>query len=203
MAKPISLFRRLTGKFRFYNVSNMGESFDKKHETLTLNAERFIPKIVFRRNKQKIPEKFYFHELILQASVRRKLIDILDEIINNFNLDCNVNDFEILGEKALPEGFVDVFLKLKHPIGSNNYILVEVKTGKASKKDFEQLKHYLSEFKGENVGGILVARDFPKRKMLGEDKRIIPVKYLFNSLNIEEEYLYEELLKMLTLEVAK
>jgi hypothetical protein len=187
----------------FYNVSNMGESFDGRYETLTLNAESFVPKIVFRRSRQKIPEKFYFHELILQALVRRELIKKLDKIIRHFNLDYNPNDFEILGEKALPEGFVDVFLKLKHPIGLNTYILVEVKTGKTSKEDFEQLKYYLSEFKGETAGGILVAKDFPKRKALDENKRIIPVKYSFNSLNIEGEYLYEELLKMLKLEVVK
>lgn len=146
----------------FYNVSNMGESFDGEHETLTLNGESFVPKIVFIKDRQKIPERFYFHELILQALIRRKLVDILDKILDYLNWSCSPDEFEILGEKALSEGFVDIFLKLKHPIGSNNYILVEVKTGKASKKDFEQLKYYISEFKGEPVGGILVAKDFPK-----------------------------------------
>jgi len=187
----------------FYNVSNMGEPFNGEHEMLTIDAESFIPKIFFKRNKQKIPEKFYFHELILQALVRKKLNFILDKIINYFDWNCDIKEFEILGEKALPEGFVDIFLKLKHPIGSNNYILVEIKTGKASKKEFEQLKHYLSEFKGEIVGGILVAKNFPKNKILSKDEKIIRVKYSFNSLDTEEEYSYEELLKMLTLEIVK
>ncbi len=192
-----------TDLITFYNVSNMGEPFSGKHETLKLNAKKFVPKIVFKKEKQKVPEKFYFHELILQVLVRKKLRRLLDEIIYHFNLNCNPSDFEILGEKALPEGYVDLFLKLKHPVGLNKYLLVEVKTGKALRSDFEQLKRYLSEFKKETVGGILIAKDFPKRRILEKNKEILAIKYSFTSLNLEKEYIYEDLLKMLKLELIE
>ncbi len=183
----------------FYNVSNMGESFSGMHERLTLNAQTFIPKVVFKKDKVKIPEKFYFHELILQALIRKKLIEKLDEILTHFGWKYDADEFEILGEKALPEGFVDIFSKLKHPLGSNSYLLVEVKTGKAVRRDFEQLSRYLSEFKGETVGGVLIARDFPKKKV--QENKIIPVRYSFDSLDVEKEYIYEDLLRMLELEL--
>jgi len=38
-----------------------------------------------------------------------------------------------------------VFIKQKHPMGKNKYLLVEVQTGKALLKDFEQLRGYLEE----------------------------------------------------------
>ena len=187
----------------FYNVSNMGEFFNGRHEALTLNAEKFIPKIVFKRNKQKNPEKFYFHELILQSLLRKKLKDSsMNDILNYFNLKHIPEDFEILGEKALPEGFIDIFIKLKHPIGTSDYLLVEVKTGKATKRDFEQLKNYIYEFGNECKGGILIAKDFPRKVLQEVSGDIMTMRYLFENIDYESEYTFEELLKMLNLEVV-
>jgi len=187
----------------FYNVSNMGEFFNGRHEALTLNAEKFTPKIVFERNKQKNPEKFYFHELILQSLLRKKLKDSpMNDILNYFNLKHIPEDFEILGEKALPEDFVDVFIKLKHPIGASDYLLVEVKTGKATKRDFEQLKNYIYEFGNECKGGILIAKDFPRKVLQEVSGDIMTMRYSFENIDYESEYTFEELLKMLNLEVV-
>ena len=88
----------------FYNVSEMGKPFDGRTDSLDLKAETFEPKITFRREFQKIPEKFYFKELILQSLVRKKMRDLIfNEILNHFNIDNKHDEFEILGEKALPE----------------------------------------------------------------------------------------------------
>jgi len=122
-----------------------------------------LQKLSLEEKRKKIPEKFYFCELILQSLLRKKLNEKIDEILNYFNLNNKPQDFEILGEKALPEGFVDIFIKLKHPQTSNIYLLVEVKTRKASTKDFQQLQNYICEFGNECKGGILIAKDFPRR----------------------------------------
>jgi len=87
-------------------------------------------------------------------------------------------DFEVLGEKALPEGYVDIFIKLKHPTGSNKYLLVEVKTGRAQRKDIDQLRDYMRELGSEVVGGVLI-------------------------LDVDDEYTYENLLHLLHLEVVE
>lgn len=184
----------------FYNVSEMGSSFEHETESLELNAQTFEPKIVFKRELQKIPEKFYFRELILQSLVRKKLkSSVLAQILNHFNSDNSPEEFEVLGEKALPEGFVDIFVKLKHPAGKSKYILVEIKTGKAVRKDVIQLKNYLSEFGNEVIGGVLIAKEFPRRPV--EDVTVLPVQYSFGQIDKNLEYSYSELLKLLNFEV--
>ena len=187
----------------FYNVSNMGESFNEENEKLHLSAETFVPKIVFKRNKQEIPLKFYFHELILQSLIRKKLMENIDDILSYFRLSHVPQDFEILGEKALPEGFVDIFLKLKHPIGRSHYLLIEVKTGKATKRDFEQLKKYVQEFGNECKGGVLIAKDFPRKTLPNTFGDILRMKYSFENINYELEYTFQKLLDMLNLEVIE
>ena len=116
-------------------------------------------------------------------------------------MENSVDDFEVLGEKALPEGVVDIFIKQKHPIGKNKYLLVEVKTGKASQKDFHQLKGYLEEFGSEAIGGVLIAKDFPKS--IPSQPKILPVRYLFRDLNPSSEYTYKHLLDILQIVLAK
>ncbi|KQH81799.1 hypothetical protein AMR53_09340 [Thermococcus thioreducens] len=186
----------------FYNVSEMGTVFDGETKHLELNAETFEPKIVFKRENQRPPEKFYFRELVLQSLVRRKIqYSILKDALEFFGVDSTPEEFEVLGEKALPEGYVDIFIKLRHPRGTNKYLPVEVKTGKAQSKDLGQLMGYINEFSNETVGGILIAKDFP-RSILNNPK-ILAVRYYFKDIDPSEEYSYEELLKMLTLEVIE
>ncbi|ACJ17020.1 hypothetical protein, conserved [Thermococcus onnurineus NA1] len=147
----------------FYNVSEMESAFNGETKYIEFEAEPFEPKIVFNEKTKKILEKFYFKELILQSLVRRKIqSSVLDDALEFFGIDKSPDEFEVLGEKALPEGYVDIFIKLRHPAGTNKYLLVEVKTGNAQRKDIEQLIGHISEFSNETVGGILIARDFSK-----------------------------------------
>jgi hypothetical protein len=184
----------------FYKVSEMGSPFAGEPEYLELNAETFEPKIVFDKENQKIPEKFYFKELILQSLVRKRLkYAVLRDVLEFFGVDNSPDEFEVLGEKALPEGYVDIFIKLKHPSAANKYLLAEVKTGKAQKRDMEQLRKYTEEYGKEAVGGILIAREFSKFAF--GDNRILPVRYYFEGLDSSAEYSYDELLNMLRLEV--
>ena len=189
-------------KITFYNASQMGNLYHGKPENIDLNDEIFKPKIVFRRDYQRIPEKFYFKELILQSLVRRKIrASVLNHALKFFKVDNSQEDFEILGEKALPEGFVDIFIKLKHPEGENKYFLVEVKTGRAQKKDIEQLMGYIDEFGNECVGGLLIAKEFTTS--IFRYSKILPIKYYFDHIDRESEYTYEQLLDMLNLEVLR
>ncbi|NJF25062.1 hypothetical protein E3E29_05220 [Thermococcus sp. Bubb.Bath] len=186
----------------FYKVSEMGSPFAGEPEYLELNAETFEPKIVFDKMNQEIPEKFYFKELILQSLVRKKLgATVLRDVLEIFEMDNSPEEFEALGEKALSEGYVDIFIKLKHPSATNRYILAEVKTGKAQRKDVEQLRNYLSEYGDEATGGLLIAKEFSRFAF--EDDRIIPVRYYFEGLDPSGEYSYDDLLNMLKLEVVR
>ncbi|MCR6624469.1 MAG: endonuclease NucS [archaeon YNP-LCB-024-027] len=186
----------------FYNVSNMGSICDKSGEKLELGGKTFVPKIVFDRGRQKDPWKFYFQELILQSLVRKKMRNVLGEILSNFNISLPESEFEILGEKALPEGFVDVFIKLKHPQGSNIYLLVEVKTGRAGRNELEQLKSYVREFGNECRGGILIAKEFSK-KNIKTNRNILLIKYEFEQISKDEEYSYDQLMQKLNFEIVQ
>ncbi len=187
----------------FYNVSEMGQKFRDENDILHIDGETFEPKIVFSRNKQKIPEKFYFRELILQSLIRKKIKHlILSDILNFFDVKISVDEFEVLGEKALSEGFVDLFIKMKHPKGGNKFLLVEVKTGRAQEKDFKQLIKYINEFGNEVIGGVLIAKDFPKKAVSTYRDKILPVNYSFDALDNNSEYAFSELLQLLKLEVG-
>jgi RecB family endonuclease NucS len=186
----------------FYNVSNMGSICDKSGERLELGGKTFVPKIVFDKGKQKDPWKFYFQELILQSLVRKKVRNVLGEILGHFNISLPESEFEILGEKALPEGFMDVFIKLKHPQGSNIYLLVEVKTGRAGRNELEQLKSYVREFGNECKGGILIAKEFSK-KNIKTNRNILLIKYEFEQINKDEEYSYDQLMQKLNFEIVQ
>ena len=94
---------------------------------------------------------------------------------------------------------MDIFIKLRHPQTNNIYLLTEVKTGKASRKDFQQLQKYISEFGNECKGGILIAKDFPRRISISDN--IIKMKYSFEDLDCNSEYTFGELLDKLKIEV--
>ncbi|HOM74343.1 MAG TPA: endonuclease NucS [Fervidobacterium sp.] len=133
--------------------------------------------------------------------ITKKFKKTLGNILERLELNYGAEDFEILGEKAIPEGYVDIFLKLKHPVGTNKYILIEVKTNKAGEKDLDQLRGYLSEFENDSsANGILIAKDFSKKNMT-KDNRILSIKYSFEDLNVDGEYSYEELLEKMELEI--
>lgn len=184
-----------------YNVSNMGARFEGENEPLHLGNEVFQPKIVFRKGR-KDSERFRFHELVLQSLVRKKVRDgVLSMILEHFKVSHLPDEFEVLGEKALPEGFVDIFIKMKHPEGSNLYFIIEVKTDRAYPQEVAQLELYINELGSECKGGILIAKSFSKRIIADcKFRSILPVKYYFKDLDDEKEYAYEELLSSLRLE---
>jgi len=190
-----------------YNVSEMGRTFSGEIEHLEIKGETYEPTIVFKREYQKVPERFFFHELILQSLVRKTIKNsILRDILTYLSISYPPEDFEILGEKALSEGFVDIFIKLKHPKGNNKYLIVEVKRGKAQKKDIAQLHQYLNELGCEAKGGILVARDFSQnvlKEVVHYYPPIIPVRYSFTNINYASSYTYTDLLNLFQLEVVQ
>ncbi len=189
----------------FYAVSKMGNVWKSKVERLDVKYERITPTITFVR-KTRAPYIFRFHELLLQAIVRRHLANPqnLQDILNRFDPSLEANDFEVLGEKAFPEGHVDIFIKEKHPEGVCRKIVVEVKKGRARKEDLSQLLRYVEEIRDECLGGILICSEFPTNVLrLMENFRetsILPLAYEFEGLAEDEEYTFEELLRMIRLE---
>ncbi|RLG57394.1 MAG: hypothetical protein DRN83_02005, partial [Hadesarchaea archaeon] len=130
------------------NVSQMGQrSESEEYETNMPPYETFTPKFA-RIKKIDSPEIYPLREVILQSIIRQYLSQ--PENLRNFLKELGLEKlasrkFEVLGEKALPRGYVDIIIKEAEPVGEIKQIIIEVKLGRASKDDITQLEHYVEE----------------------------------------------------------
>jgi hypothetical protein len=109
-------------------------------------------------------------------------------------------DFETLGEKALPQGHVDILLKQRTPIGSAMKIPIEVKTNEAKEKDLQQVRGYVDELSGECPTGLLLASGFGKRVLArAPNSKIKLVRYTLG-VDLKRTPTFEEICKSLALE---
>lgn len=192
----------------FHAVSQLGRINREFIHNLTLdNSYSFVPKFTWALEKVNPPEVFKFHELILQAIIRRHLSDKnkLQEFFKKIGRsDLNAEDFEVLSEKAFPEGHVDILIKDAYPAGASRKIVVEVKAGDANIKDIEQLTSYKNEIADECLFGILISKHFSK-KILEKARNygIICFNYSFEEIDKNLSYSFQDLESKLSLTVQK
>ena len=193
------------------NVSQMGNVWNENLNNLSNKQFRnniFEPKFTRVRTQVKIPEIFYFQEIILQTLVKYYLINNLNKFFEELFLLKSpilneLDELEILSEKALPEGHIDLLIKEAVPIGQARKIVIEVKNQKAKMQHLEQLDYYLNEFKDECICGILIASDFSKKIIKAvQNKNIKLVKWSIN-INLTSPYSFNEILKNFKLEVLQ
>ncbi len=182
------------------NVSQMGNLYKEGAEKLNLRCSTFVPKFTRKRSEVNNPKIFLFQEIILQSLIRQRLNNIKEmerflDMIEVNSLDPK--ELEILGEKALPEGHIDLLVKESIPIGLSRNIVIEVKLNKATEKDFEQLLFYIKEFGEECLRGVLIAKDFSK-KAIKKYPQIFSIIYRLN--NFDKPKAFSELLSSLKLE---
>jgi hypothetical protein len=70
-------------------------------------------------------------------------------------------------------------------------ILIEVKTGQATNRDFQQLENYVNEVGKECVAGIMISKGSNK-KVNEKYRKLISVAYSFGDLNLNN-VTFEEL----------
>ena len=188
-------------------VSQMGDRWNGHAKEIELPSYvTFVPRFTMEKESVSIPEVFQFHEFILQSLVRRYLWD--SKNLGKFLLGIGIKDippeeFEVLGEKAFPEGHVDILIKDAFPKGITRKIIIEVKRDEAKEQDLSQLKSYTEEIGDECIGTVLVAKKFsqPIIKM-AKDEQIKLATYTFNqSDKADALYTFEELLQKFNLEV--
>ena len=191
------------------NVSQMGNVWNEIFTSFqTSNLGYFEPKFTKLRSQVKIPQIFYFQEIILQTLAKHYLMNKfnLNKFLKKLFLSEQLpilNDLEILSEKALPEGHIDLLIKEAIPIGQAKKIVIEVKNQKAKMQHLEQLDYYLSEFKDECICGILIANEFPKRIIKAvQNKNIKLVKWSID-INLNFPQPFNEILKNFKLEVLQ
>jgi hypothetical protein len=187
-------------------VSEMGTIAQNDVTPLTLGKySTFTPRFSRSREFIATPEVSHFKEPILQSAIRRHLTSEthLQLLLNRLGLkEVAAGELEVLGEKALPEGHIDLLLKRRTPLGSSLKIPIEVKTKKAQPKDLDQLRRYMDEMHGECPAGILVAGDFNKQVTgNAKDANTRLVRYELNC-DLTKTPTFEEIHEGLTLEVV-
>lgn len=183
------------------NVSQMGEKFLGYVENIEFSSLTFTPEFSLNKSLVKIPYVFPFREVILQSVIRHFLCnkENLQKFLEDISVDeVKAENLEVLGEKALPEGHIDIFVKEAIPIGESKNIIIEIKAGRAVTKDFEQLESYLREFGPECVRAVLIAKDFSRKAIFNFRNKTVPLKYAL-SCDLSRPRNFKELVESMNL----
>ena len=186
------------------SVSQMGALANGSAAALTLSEYKtFTPRFSRTKGLLRTPEVTRFKEAILQSAIKRHLMSEtnLQRLLTSVNCEeIRAGDLEILGEKALPAGHIDILLKQRVPLGSGPKIPIEVKTKKAQPKDLAQLRGYMGELRGECPIALLIASDFHKHVIASaKDTDIKLVRYEL-TVDLTRTPTFEEIHQGLTLE---
>jgi hypothetical protein len=186
------------------SISQLGQLYSEPVEKLDYGSyETFVPCFTKFKDEVSTPEVFRFVELILQRVMRQYLSDVdnLSTLLGQIGtVPFEASKLEVMGEKALPEGHIDLLIKEANPIGLARKIVIEVKTGLAKIQDINQLKMYQNEMGSECLAGVLIARGF-SRRVLQEARAqgVKTVEYGLNTLEVNPFVPFEELKKSLCL----
>ena len=187
------------------NISEMGSLWSSTLDELQMPAySTFAPSFTRTQDAQDIPQVFLFREVILQSALRDHLARSanLSWLLNVLCVqDLQSDSLEVLSEKGISEGHVDLLIKESVPIGMAKKIVVEVKLSSARPDDIVQLEQYMAEFGAECVGGVLIAERFPNSVI--ERAQTSEVRLVRYSLPFDWETPknFEEIKSGLTLEV--
>ena len=187
------------------SVSQMGSPFSDSIASLALPPhEIFIPAFARDSKLLRVPEVCRFQETILQTAIRRYLQqeEKLASFLGGLKLLTHPTEaLEVLGEKALPQGHIDLLIKLRTPLGSALKIPIEVKLNAAQAKDVLQLRDYEQELGGDCPGTILIAAEFNKRTIA--KARSFGMRLVRYSLNVDFSDLpnFDQICQALNLEV--
>jgi len=186
------------------SVSEMGSRARGPTDALLL-PEHATFTLRFTRNQKLVrtPEICRFREPILQSAVRRHLSDAdrLQALLAKLDL-CGgaTGGLEILGEKALTEGHIDLLMKERVPIGLGIKVPFEVKTNRAQPGDVVQLRGYMDELRDDCKAGVLLAADFTKQATISASALGIRlVRYTLRA-DLNQAHTFEEIWRGLELE---
>ena len=189
------------------SVSEMGKLANGSTEALTLPGYRtFNLRFTKTAGLLKIPETLRFRETILQSAIRRHLMreENLRTLLSGVNLSAEIAEgLEILGEKALTQGHIDLLLKQRVPIGSSVKIPIEVKTAKANLEDLAQLRAYMDELLEECSIGILIAAEFSKDTIRSAPEKSIHLIRYGLDVNLKQASTFEEICAGLKLRILE
>lgn len=184
-------------------VSQLGDLYSGEIEVLPDNADHFSPLVTFTKTLVNPPYIYSFSELVLQALTKKHLSASanLGAFLSALGLThLSAQSMEVLGERALPEGHVDILIKDSTPVGRSSKIAIEVKLGDATISDIDQLEHYVQELGIECEAGVLIARKVSSKVLAyTKAKRLNIFTYSISILEKEVSLSFSELLSLFQL----
>ncbi|MEO0072157.1 MAG: hypothetical protein ABIK10_01775 [candidate division WOR-3 bacterium] len=184
----------------FHAVSQMGELYGTPIDEFKSNYKKFTPRFTLDKKDLNVPYVFYLHEIIIQSAIRQYLskeknLRFFFELTNLGNL--SPEDFEVLGEKAFPEGHVDILIKEHSPKGYCRKIIVEIKKEALRNKDIDQLIMYTNELGKECECGVLIGKEV-SNKVLKKAKNHRIECLIYTHRNFKRPFSFNELLTSLS-----
>lgn len=182
-------------------VSQMGEVSSRKAHGPDWVTETGTAHWVRRRGDFRPPEVNKFKEEILHVLLRHRLStpEGLSEFVKLTGFDQLLErEIEVLGERALPEGHLDVLLKDAEPVGESIQLPIEVKLNRCDDDDLDQLYDYMTQLEPECPGGVLVAETIPRDFEVSDTVTLLRAS--FEDLEMGEPRTMDEMEKSLRLE---
>lgn len=161
-------------------VSQMGEVDDRTPRKRDWDVETGTTHWVRRRGGFEPPVENKFKEEILHVLLRRRLSDHekLTEFVQMTGFPEFLDrDVEVLGERALPEGHLDLVLKDAKPVGDSLQLPIEVKLNRCDDSHLDQLRGYIEQLEPECPGGVLLAETIPKSFDVPDDVSLVRAKF--------------------------
>lgn len=182
-------------------VSQMGQVDTACETEVHWSVETGVPRWVRRRGDFRPPEVNKFIEEILHVLLRRRLStpEGMSEFIELTGFDkLAERNIEVLGERALPEGHLDLLLKDAEPVGSAVQLPIEVKLNRCNEDDLDQLLGYMRQLQPECPGGVLLAETIPREFDMPDD--VVLLRASFDGLDMGEPKSMDAMEGALTLE---
>ena len=156
-------------------VSRLGQVAGEQDEVVRPAGDwpTYRPRFAFKQREVADSTQAYFSELILQAAIRARLREPgrAAALLDRLKLDQPpTGQLEVLGEKALSRGHVDVLIKEAVSVGISRCIAIEVKRNVAEVKDVEQTARYRDELGAECAGVILAAPKFRRAAVVAAEE---------------------------------
>lgn len=157
-------------------VSQMGDVDRRQTRKRDWEIETATPQWVRRRGGFKPPVENKFKEEILHVLLRRRLSEPtkLAKFVEMTGFtELLDREIEVLGERALPEGHLDLVLKDANPVGESLQLPIEVKLNRCNDSHLEQLRGYIDQLKPECPGGVLLAETIPRNFDVPSDVSLV------------------------------
>lgn len=188
------------------SVSEMGTPASTQPQPVALPPyDTFTLRFTRARDAVKSPEVCRFRETILQSAIRKHLSrpDDLQRFFTSIGVENSAPaSIEVLSEKALPQGHIDLLLKRRVPLGSSPKVPIEVKTSRADLEDLSQLRRYMAELSQDCPFGVLIASDFRKTLLCQvRDPRVHLIRYSLD-LDLRTPQSFEQMVAALRLHVV-